>query len=43
MEPLLRAQGLTKGVVTNGNVPLTLLDDVIADFIASERKTTPRE
>jgi uncharacterized protein (DUF885 family) len=29
-------------VVTNGNVPLTLLDDVIADFIARERKTKPR-
>jgi uncharacterized protein (DUF885 family) len=43
MEPLLRAQGLTKEVVTNGNVPLTLLDDVIADFIARERKATPRE
>jgi uncharacterized protein (DUF885 family) len=30
-------------VVTNGNVPLTLLDNVIADFIARERKTKPRE
>jgi uncharacterized protein (DUF885 family) len=31
-------------VVTNGNVPLTLLDEVIADFIArvAARAVTPR-
>ncbi len=27
-------------VVTNGNVPLTLLDEVIADFIARQRRTS---